>query len=409
MWCTQGNETSLAECTFSGWGVSNCSPEETAGVRCLEGGVRCKENQWKCESTGACIPIEFLCDKVEDCGDGSDENRTRCHADLLVRLADGPDAMTGRVEIRYSDIWGSICDDDFGDDDAAVLCRMLDYHGPAKVMPSNMFGPGSGPIWLDELGMQLNKQRNCQLLLLLLFDAIISIYGASGCSGTENTLLECSRLPWAKHNCKETEHVGIKCSKMVEREETTSPMPMVRPKGLPDACGHRWFGDTPADPLGNAIARIVEGKPTKHGAHPWQVGLRVKGRGRIDSIHWCGASIISEFFIITAAHCLRDFDKGTYVLRVGDYNTQVIDEHFRFLSGCGIQCQHFFRFRILILKRTSSPSTVSICTKSSTGKLTWITTSPWFESKRTARAAFNSVNMSNLFACRHWTPNIRPV
>lgn len=53
-----------------------------------------------------------------------------------------------------------------------------------------------------------------------------------------------------------------------------------------------------------------------------QVGVRVRNSAGRDN-HWCGASIISEHFVITAAHCMEDFPKGLYVLRVGDHNTEV--------------------------------------------------------------------------------------
>lgn len=61
---------------------------------------------------------------------------------------------------------------------------MLGYRGAAQVVKDGVFGAGRGPIWLDEIG----------------------------CSGSENTLLECSRLPWAKHNCRHSEDVGVRCS-----------------------------------------------------------------------------------------------------------------------------------------------------------------------------------------------------
>lgn len=41
-----------------------------------------------------------------------------------IRLTGG-DANSGRVEIRFLGDWGTVCDDDFGIEEARVVCRML--------------------------------------------------------------------------------------------------------------------------------------------------------------------------------------------------------------------------------------------------------------------------------------------
>ena len=48
-------------------------------------------------------------------------------ANVQVRLAGGIHPREGRVEVWYNNTWGTICDDDFDQLDAAVICNMLGF------------------------------------------------------------------------------------------------------------------------------------------------------------------------------------------------------------------------------------------------------------------------------------------
>ncbi|XP_072349657.1 serine protease 55-like isoform X2 [Scyliorhinus torazame] len=48
-------------------------------------------------------------------------------------------------------------------------------------------------------------------------------------------------------------------------------------------------------------SQIIGGRETKPGDWPWQVSLHKGGR------HFCGGSILSQWWVLTAAHCIRRF------------------------------------------------------------------------------------------------------
>ncbi|XP_018372656.1 PREDICTED: uncharacterized protein LOC108767342 isoform X3 [Trachymyrmex cornetzi] len=294
----RGNETTLRECDFNGWGVHNCQPEEAVGIVCKTAVNTCQEGYWKCDNSPTCIPTPFICDEVVDCPDHSDESSEYCDAPFELRLANGSNSLQGRVEVRHHGVWGTVCDDDFTNATAVVICRSLGYGGIAIAKKNGFFGPGQGPIWLDEVF----------------------------CHGNESQLYRCEHNHWGQHNCDHNEDAGVICSpgdvnnaeqsywinSQEHSEQNINEL-------LPSNCGQRAKDfDSDEDLI---FQKVVHGSIAPKGTYPWQASIRVRGHSR--SNHWCGAVIISPLHVLTAAHCLEGYNKGTYFVRAGDYNTDI--------------------------------------------------------------------------------------
>ena len=44
-----------------------------------------------------------------------------------VRLEDGPNVREGRVEVCINNAWGTVCNIQFGDEDATVICKQMNF------------------------------------------------------------------------------------------------------------------------------------------------------------------------------------------------------------------------------------------------------------------------------------------
>ena len=82
--------------------------------------------------------------------------------------------------------WGTVCDDGWDLRDAAVACRELGCGGALAAPGGARFGPGSGPVWMDDVG----------------------------CGGGEQALRDCPRSPWGRSNCDHSEDAGLVCTGM---------------------------------------------------------------------------------------------------------------------------------------------------------------------------------------------------
>lgn len=101
-----------------------------------------------------------------------------------VRLVGGQHRCEGRVEMYLRREWGTVCDDAWDIPDAKVVCRQMSCGLPRAAQGQAFFGPGHGPIQLDNLK----------------------------CTGMEANLLQCSHIAWHVHNCDHSEDASVVCT-----------------------------------------------------------------------------------------------------------------------------------------------------------------------------------------------------
>ena len=104
-----------------------------------------------------------------------------------LRLVGGSNSNHGRLEVKVTGAWGTVCDDNFGEENAKVTCQQLGLpSSQASALHGAYFGQGSGPIWLDEVS----------------------------CSGFESRLVDCGHNDFGNNDCEHWEDVSVICSGM---------------------------------------------------------------------------------------------------------------------------------------------------------------------------------------------------
>nr|XP_031545596.1 transmembrane protease serine 11F isoform X3 [Vicugna pacos] len=99
------------------------------------------------------------------------------------------------------------------------------------------------------------------------------------------------------------ERIKKKIERILYQSLKTKQLPLTinKPSFTLTCCGIRMTSSYMPLPASSSTERIVQGMETAmEGEWPWQASLQLKGAG-----HQCGASLISNTWLLTAAHCFR--------------------------------------------------------------------------------------------------------
>ncbi|XP_072903127.1 scavenger receptor cysteine-rich type 1 protein M130-like [Hemitrygon akajei] len=104
------------------------------------------------------------------------------------RLVDGENRCSGRVEVLHGDQWGTICDEYFSLEDAAVVCEQLQCGGVNASIRNSYSGEGNGPMWKDDYRCLGNESK--------IADCPVSAWGQIRCSRGNEASLICTDDLW---------------------------------------------------------------------------------------------------------------------------------------------------------------------------------------------------------------------